>query len=84
MKIKLEFKLQDMWIGLFWETILLMDDVKMSGINSDNLFIVDEKNSKFSEKIDLWICLIPCFPIHITWRTKSRKDFNFGNGKRKV
>ncbi|MHA2092276.1 MAG: hypothetical protein ACW98K_15615 [Candidatus Kariarchaeaceae archaeon] len=37
--ICLEFKLQDMWIGMFW---------KCDG----------------STEIDIWICLIPCFPIH--------------------
>jgi hypothetical protein len=36
--IRLEFKIQDLWIGLFW------------------------KNGK--EDIDIWLCIIPCFPIH--------------------
>jgi len=34
----IEFKLEDMWIGLFWK-------------------------HKYRE-IDIWLCLIPCFPIH--------------------
>ena len=36
--IRLEFKLQDFWMGVFW------------------------KNNP--RDIDIWICIIPCFPIH--------------------
>lgn len=41
MKIRLEFKPQDMWVGAFWKT-------------SGNL------------KTDIWICILPTLPIHIT------------------
>ena len=41
MELKLEFKKQDCWIGLFWR--------KTKHIN------------------EVWICIIPMFPIHITW-----------------
>jgi len=36
--ITLEVKLQDFWIGIYW-------DNRPNGI-------------------DIWICIIPCFPIH--------------------
>jgi hypothetical protein len=36
---QLEFKLQDMWIGMFWR--------------------------RGGSTFDLWICLLPCFPIHL-------------------
>ena len=36
--LRLEFKLQDFWVGLFW------------------------KNTP--ERLDIWICLIPCLPLH--------------------
>jgi hypothetical protein len=39
MKVQLEFKLPDLWIGAFW---------KRSG-----------------DILHIWICLCPCFPIHI-------------------
>lgn len=39
--IGLEFKLQDFWVGAFW------DITRYNG--------------------DIWICLIPMFPIHIEW-----------------
>jgi hypothetical protein len=38
---RLEFKLQDFWVGAFWKRI--------------------------GNCLDLWICLIPCFPLHLCW-----------------
>jgi hypothetical protein len=39
LKIQLEFKLPDLWIGVFWK-------------RAENI-------------LHIWICLCPCFPIHI-------------------
>lgn len=39
MKVRLEFKLEDMWRGAYWR--------KKDGI------------------LHVWICIYPCFPIHI-------------------
>lgn len=44
--IRLEFKIQDLWIGVYW-----------SGHETLGRF-------------DIWICVIPCFPIHY-WRFKE-------------
>jgi len=41
MKIKLERKIQDMWIGVYW------------------------KNGEYI--LHIWVCIIPCLPIHIMW-----------------
>ena len=43
MRISIEFRLQDMWIGAFWR-----------------------KDSAY-QRYYLWICLLPCLPILITW-----------------
>ena len=47
MKIKVEFKLQDFWIGGFWK--------------------IEEEfgQGESIAYLHIWICLIPCFPIHI-------------------
>ena len=55
-KARLEFKLQDMWIGLFWKTT-----VKEYCWNG-----VDQIDSKV---IDVWVCIVPCLPLHITYRS---------------
>jgi hypothetical protein len=44
-KVRIEFKLQDMWVGVFWKR--------------DVDFITDLR------ELNIWICLIPCLPIHI-------------------
>ena len=42
---RLEFKLPDLWIGLFWKTT----------------------HHGILQAIDVWICVIPCFPLHLTF-----------------
>ncbi len=36
--LQLEWKPQDLWVGVYW------------------------KNQPY--RIDIWVCLLPCFPIH--------------------
>lgn len=38
---RLEWKLQDFWIGAFWK--------------------------RTGNCVDLWVCLIPCVPLHVSW-----------------
>ncbi len=46
-----ELKLEDLWIGAFWR-------LERSKFNNDygTLYAVD-----------VWICLVPCVPLHISW-----------------
>ncbi len=46
MKIRVEYKLTDLWIGLFW---------KHEGTT-----------------LHLWVCLVPCFPIHLEIKREVR------------
>lgn len=39
--VRLEWKPQDLWIGVFWK--------------KETLYV------------DVWVCVLPCLPIHI-WR----------------
>lgn len=50
LKITWEFKLEDMWIGVFWRKQVTHP-------------MIDEMDT--NHQFDLWICIIPCFPIHI-------------------
>lgn len=59
LKIKLEFKLEDLWIGVFWKS-------HYSFLQS----VYNLKTKTWSEKrnwisTDIWVCLVPCVPIHI-------------------
>jgi len=55
MRIRIEFKLQDFWIGIFWKT-------------ERDLYESNPRTHQSTDRIttDIWICLVPCFPIHIT------------------
>lgn len=52
--IKFKFKLQDFWVGVFWES---------------KYNIGYEASNGISEKVsfDLYICLLPCLPLHFKW-----------------
>ena len=59
-RARFEFKLEDMWIGVFWK-------------RSREQFIPNDQGDKWEslerERVDVWICLIPCVPLHVvlTW-----------------
>ena len=38
---RLEFKPQDLWVGVYWK----------------------DKDGWF----DLWVCVLPCLPVHVWW-----------------
>ena len=48
MEIKIEFKLEDFWIGVFWKREPRWDELRFLG-----------------KDLHIWICIIPCLPIHI-------------------
>jgi hypothetical protein len=45
--IHIEFKLEDMWVGVYWKS--------------------KYKASNLTRHIDIWVCLLPCLPIHISY-----------------
>lgn len=47
--LRIEFKLEDMWIGAYWRRTAEI----------------------FGEHVtfDLWVCLVPCLPIHFSRET---------------
>lgn len=66
MKIRVEFKPQDLWIGAFWKSEPLGDMYVSPGAR-ESLRAV-QRRYRF---VDLWICMIPCIPIHISWIWKK-------------
>ena len=48
MKIRIEFKKEDLWVGVFYK-----------------------KPHRYWDDWHVWICLLPCFPIHIWGQNKD-------------
>jgi len=48
--IALEWKLADLWIGVFWQR------------KQANYHTID---GRIVEDLHIWICLLPCLPVHI-------------------
>lgn len=72
---KLELKPQDMWIGAYWKKTYLVDvavgsEARVSADSYDDLtklFGARPVNPRCQH--DLWVCVVPCLPIHLTWFT---------------
>ena len=47
-RVRVEWKIQDAWIGVFWKSV--------------------------GGCVDLWICLLPCIPIHIFWSSTDDRS----------
>ncbi len=56
MRIRLEFVPQDCWIGVYWKWY---PPYSNSTCRND-----------YWNYLEVWICLVPCFPIHITRQGK--------------
>lgn len=52
-RIALEWKVEDCWVGAFWKRARLLS--------------VPEPATD-GHMIDIWVCLLPCLPIHLTFR----------------
>jgi len=65
LKARFEFKLEDLWVGVFWRTVRLLPE----GAGMLNAVPLD--HTVLPLQTDWWICLVPCFPLHITWERES-------------
>jgi hypothetical protein len=55
LRARLEFKLADMWIGVFWKR---------------SPFWLNTGLPRHI-RTDVWVCVLPCFPLHIWWDKKE-------------
>lgn len=66
---------RDLWIGMFWDyKPLAYDDGKgvKFDASGDQAFLqmaasLGVASSPPRPRLDLWICLLPCLPLHVTW-----------------
>jgi len=57
--VTLEFKLADLWIGAFWKASI-----------QETLAPQKRRYRRF----DLWVCFLPCLPVHFTWIMDARQS----------
>lgn len=58
MKVKIEFKPQDLWIGCYWKKVPSWKK---------------EYYGDLRVKLDIWICLVPIIPIHLLFGSKDKR-----------
>lgn len=57
--ISFEWKLEDLWVGVFWRKSQEQVGHAFAGGSRSALIPVIAHN------LDVWVCLLPCLPIHI-------------------
>ncbi len=58
MTVRLEFKPQDCWLGVFWKKT----------VEGRPYYSPCET---WWHRWDVWICLLPMLPIHLCWRRRK-------------
>lgn len=63
MRVRIELKWQDAWIGAFWRK------TELEGKKGDLVYgaVSWYTREHLRAQWDLWVCLVPCLPIHISW-----------------
>lgn len=56
--ITLEWKVEDLWIGAFWRR----SPTQVGHVLDRNGTL----HAVIDHDLDVWICFLPCFPIHIS------------------
>jgi hypothetical protein len=54
----IKFEPRDIWVGVYWDW--------------DEPYGLDDDDTEFYgviRDLHIYICIIPCFPIHLVWRT---------------
>lgn len=62
MQMALEFCWRDCWIGVFWKVEAFGGYHRYLGL--------------LERRLDVWICLVPMLPIHLTWFLEENKPLN--------
>jgi hypothetical protein len=49
--VRLEFKPADLWVGVFWK--------------KSNAVVPSTYGGAWMKRLDVWLCLLPCLPLHL-------------------
>ena len=60
-KARFEFKIEDVWVGVFWRWSKPYTDEAETALRT-----ADRAGPFNCRTLDVWLCLLPCFPMHIT------------------
>src|SRR6185437_13215017 len=62
---RLEWKLQDMWVGVFWRGWY-------RACIDEELRLFQDTGNPY-DFLHIWICVLPCVPLHITLRKETEE-----------
>jgi hypothetical protein len=73
-RLRLEFEPRDLWIGAFWKREAIREAVPLKG---ESMFGTPYDGVGFigrsvRVKTDIWICVVPCVALHLSWLEDHR------------
>ena len=87
MKVRLEWQRRDCWVGWFWKVShpMMVAHQKVEAEEGRAIHYwspIAGLSGEPMTQYDLWVCLIPCVPIHLTWFKKGWVGFGSGLTKK--
>lgn len=67
MQLRFEFKPEDLWVGAFWKRTVEPAVPVTYYDENKKLVVYDHELVWTRKRVDLWVCLVPCLPLHLTW-----------------
>lgn len=78
---RLEFEPRDLWIGVHWKYRPLAYEAGGVKLSASDRATYDQAAAGIGKasslprpRFDLWLCLLPCVPLHVTWWGKEAKS----------
>ncbi|TMJ00947.1 MAG: hypothetical protein E6G97_18615 [Alphaproteobacteria bacterium] len=70
----LEWEPRDLWLGLFWRREWQLPDHPLMANHAQALCdFIGPRKAGLTPRLDLWLCLLPCLPIHLTFWGKPER-----------
>lgn len=76
-QLRVEWQLRDLWVGAYWKRTKWWggfrhpdDEVRLA--RGESVSAVQERDAHHC--FDLWVCLLPCVPIHLVIETCPASD----------
>lgn len=71
-RARIEWKLADLWVGAFWKVDRNWHEtVRYDGPREDGTAVAFVTRNA-TVRVDVWVCLVPCLPLHLTF-TRHRR-----------